>query len=94
MSNLAINEPYSFKTVIDEVKLQAGLQEIARRKPLVHEMQAVSFADALDKGLIVHEKRRADEVMEILKEPKPQLIELRYPEKDAKTDRDYLRVSF
>ena len=57
-------------------------------------MQAVSFADALDKGLIVHEKRRADEVMEILKEPKPQLIELRYPEKDAKTDRDYLRVSF
>ena len=60
----------------------------------MHEMQAISFADALNKGLIVHEKRRADEVMEILKEPKPQLIELRYPEKDAKTDKDYLRVSF
>ena len=60
----------------------------------MHEMQAVSYADALNKGLIVHEKRRADEVMEILNEPEPLLIHLRYPEKDAKTDRDYLRVSY
>ena len=36
--------------------------EIAKRKPLVVDMQAVSYADALAKGLIVHEKRRADEV--------------------------------
>ena len=94
LSNLAVNEPYSFKSVMDEVRLQAGLAEIARRKPLVHEMQGVSYAQALEKGLIVHEKRRADEVMEILKEPKVETIGLRYPEKDAKTERDYLRVSF
>ena len=37
--------------------------EIARRKPLVGEMQAVSYAQALEKGLLVHEKRRPDEVM-------------------------------
>lgn len=35
LSNLAINEPYSFKAVMDEVKVQAGLQELVKRKPLV-----------------------------------------------------------
>jgi large subunit ribosomal protein L20 len=32
---LAVTEPYSFKSVIDEVKVQAGIAEIPRRKPLV-----------------------------------------------------------
>ncbi len=32
---LAVTEPYSFKSVIDEVKVQAGIAEITRRKPLV-----------------------------------------------------------
>ena len=63
LSNLAVNEPYSFKSVMDEVRLQAGMAEIARRKPLVGEMQAVSYAQALEKGLLVHERRRPDEVM-------------------------------
>ena len=54
---------------MDEVKLQANLVEIAKRKPLVVDMQAVSYADAISKGLIVYEKRRADEVMAIIKEP-------------------------
>ena len=55
LANLAVNEPYSFKSVIDEVTLQAGIVEIAKRKPLVAEMQAVSYAEALTKGLIVNE---------------------------------------
>ena len=40
------------------------------------------------------EKRRPDEVQEILKEPKPVMWGLRFPERDAKTDADYMRLSF
>ena len=70
LANIAVNEPFSFKSVMDEVKLQANLVEFAKRKPLIGEMQAVSYDNAISKGLIVFEKRRADEVMEIIKEPK------------------------
>ena len=35
LSSLAQTEPYSFKAVLDEVKVQAGLSEHIRRKPLV-----------------------------------------------------------
>ena len=35
LSQLAIQEPYSFKSVLDEVKVQASLDQIARRKPMV-----------------------------------------------------------
>ena len=48
LANLANNEPYSFKCVFDEVKLQAGLQDVIRRKPFVRQMTAVSFSQALD----------------------------------------------
>ena len=94
LANLAVNEPYSFKSVIDEVSLQSGLVEIAKRKPLVAEMQAVSYADALAQGRIVDEKRRPNEVMNIINEPEPILYGLRFPERDAKTDADYMRISF
>ena len=70
LANLAVNEPYSFKSVIDEVSLQAGMVEIARRKPLVAEMQAVNYADALAKGLIVNEKRRKGDLLATIAEPK------------------------
>ena len=70
LANLAVNEPYSFKSVMDEVKFQANMVEIAKRKPLVVEMQAVNYADAISKGLVVYEKRRADEVMAIIEEPR------------------------
>jgi len=35
LANLANNEPYTFKCIIDEVKLQSGLIEHAKRKPAV-----------------------------------------------------------
>ena len=35
LSNLALNEPYSFKSVVDEVRLQSGLSEHLHRKPIV-----------------------------------------------------------
>ena len=44
LSSLAVTEPYSFKAVMDEVKMQAGLSEIMRKKPLVAQMTGVSYA--------------------------------------------------
>ena len=43
LANLALNEPYSFKCVIDEVRLQANLHEHLNRKPVINQMQGVSF---------------------------------------------------
>ena len=94
LANLALNEPYSFKTVIDEVRLQSGLAEHFRRKPVIDQMTAVSFDEALSKGLLKMEKRRPDEVQAVLAEPKATLYGLRFPERDSKTDADYMRLSF
>ena len=57
-------------------------------------MTEISFDQALEKGYMKMEKRRPDEVREIMKEPKAVLYGLRFPEKDAKTERDYMRLSF
>jgi len=94
LANLALNEPYSFKCVLDEVKLQAGLSEHMHRKPVINQMTGVSFSEALEKGFMKMEKRRPDEVQHIIEEPKAMLYGLRFPEKDAKTSRDYMRLSF
>ena len=94
LANLAVNEPYSFKSVLDEVSLQAGMLDIAKRKPLVAAMQSIKYSDALSKGMIVNEKRRADDVMKIIEEPTANLYGLRFPERDAGTDADYMRISF
>merc|ERR1712060_587952 len=58
------------------------------------QMTSVSFHEAFDKGFLKMEKRRPDEVQQILEEPKAQLFGLRFPEKDGKTERDYMRLSF
>ena len=57
-------------------------------------MTGVSFDQALEKGLLKMEKRRPDEVQQVIEEPKAVLYGLRFPERDAKTDADYMRVSF
>ena len=57
-------------------------------------MTGVSFESALEKGYLKMEKRRADEVRQIIEEPQAKLWGLRNPEKDAKTDADYMRLSF
>ena len=57
-------------------------------------MTGVTFEQALEKGFMKMEKRRPDEVQQIIEEPKAVLYGLRFPEKDAKTDKDHLRLSF
>ena len=57
-------------------------------------MQGVSYSEALERGLLKMEKRRPDEVQQIIDEPKAIIYGLRFPERDAKTDADYMRISF
>ena len=57
-------------------------------------MTGISFDQAIEKGFMKMEKRRPDEVQAVIDEPKPVLWGLRFPEKDAKTDADYMRLSF
>ena len=55
---------------------------------------AISFPEALAKGLITPRKRR-EEIDQIIKEsPKPDIYGLRFPERDSKSDKDYMRISF
>ena len=57
-------------------------------------MTGVSFDEALDKGFLKMEDRKIDEVQAIIEEKKPVFYGLRFPEKDGKTERDYMRLSF
>jgi hypothetical protein len=95
MANLSYTEPYSFKAIVDEVKLQAKISDFIKRKPVIAEMQGVSYATALEKGFIKQQKDfdyERDAVMK--KEENIRLFGLRNPEKDGKTDKDYLRLSY
>ena len=59
-------------------------------------MTAISFPEAMIKGLIKPRTQRPDEIRAILnaEESKALIYGLRFPEKDAKTDKDYMRISF
>ena len=93
LANLAQNEPYSFKCVVDEVKVQANFKHLFDRKPMSIQTTAVSLPEAFARGLLTPRKRK-EEIEHILKEePKPDIYGLRFPEKDGKTDADYMRIS-
>jgi hypothetical protein len=67
-----------------------------RRKPMVIYMTAISFPEAMTKGLIKPRAQRPEEIAAMINfvEPKAQIYGLRFPEKDAKTERDFMRISF
>ena len=94
LGNLAVNEPYSFKAVIDEVKVQAGIAEVTRRKPLVAGITAVTFPEAVKRGLIIERQRPEELKAVIYDEQKANLYGLRFPEKHSKKPEDYMRLSF
>jgi hypothetical protein len=95
MAGLAHAEPFTFKAVVDEVKLQSKISDFIKRKPVIAEMQAISYTAALDKGLIKrHEDFNLERDTVIRKEENLRFFGLRNPEKNAKTDKDYLRLSF
>jgi hypothetical protein len=38
MAGLAYTEPYTFKAVVDEVKLQAKISDFIKRRPVIADM--------------------------------------------------------
>ena len=60
-------------------------------------MQGMSYAQALEKGYLrqtVPTPEEAKEIERQLIEPKAKLYGLRFPEKDAKTPNDYMRITY
>ena len=95
MANLSHTEPFSFKAIVDEVKLQAKLSDFITRKPVINDMQAVSYHAALEKGMIKKQDDYRYEIDSVMKKEEPiRLFGLRFPEKDGKTKEDYMRLSF
>lgn len=98
LANLAVNEPYSFKSVVDEVLRQNDFKEFERSNPKITQQRGLLMAEAIQEGkLRVGGPPSPEELAEIEAAllPKPlDLYGLRYPEKDAKTERDYMRISF
>jgi hypothetical protein len=83
MAGLAHTEPFTFKAIVDEVKLQAKISDFIKRKPVINDMQAVSYKEF---------DLERDAVMK--KDSTMRFFGLRFPEKDGKTDADYMRLSF
>lgn len=95
MAGLAHTEPFTFKAIVDEVKLQSKVSEFMKRKPVIDQMQAVSYHAALERGLIKKQKDFKFEVDAVMKKEDPmRFFGLRFPERDGKTKEDYMRLSF
>jgi len=61
---------------------------------MINAVTAVSLPEAFERGLMI-KRSRPEEIDAIIhNEPKAEIYGLRFPEKDAKTDRDYMRISF
>jgi large subunit ribosomal protein L20 len=97
LSSLAVSEPFSFKSVVQEVNKQSDLQAMMKTSPRYMRISGMSYQQALEKGFLREKAPTPQELAEIEKqliEPKVNLYGLRYPEKDAKTPKDYMRLSY
>ena len=97
LANLAVNEPYSFKSVVDEVVRQNDYKEHDVLNPILRQQRGTLFAEAIQEGkLRVGGPPTPEELAEIeaslLPEP-VHLYGLNNPA-DAKTKNDYMRISF
>ena len=86
LANLAQNEPLAFKSVLDEIVTQADpeMMKVKQRQ--------LAFDEAINQGYIGYGHKGQTDFEE--KTPKLRMFGLRFPEKDAKTDKDYLRTTF
>ena len=100
LADLAINEPYSFKAVVDEVKRQNDFAEFdyENTNRRLKSQRDLTLAEAIATGkLRVGGPPTAEELAEMEKALIPEPLDfmgLRFPERDAKTDADYMRMSF
>ena len=92
LADLAINEPYSFKAVSDEIARQNEFNELDLES--ASQMKRAQYGTTLAEALALGKMRKGpppteEEQEQIMKDliPKPYMNwGLRYPEKDAKTE--------
>ena len=83
LADLAINEPFSFKAIVNEVADQTGIHPMTRNV-----LQAIPLEEAIQREYLKY--GQVDE--EIKKAPKLQVLGLRHPEREFDEEEDYLRV--
>ena len=96
LSDLAVNEPFSFKAVLEEVNKQSDLAAMMRSTPKYVKAHGMNYAQAIEAGYIKEgfiSKEQAAEIEKSLIEPQVRIYGLRN-EKDAKTPQDYMRISY
>lgn len=96
LADLAINEPFSFKSVVEEVNKQTDLVAMMKAAPKYLKASGMSYASAMQAGLIkdgLISREEAAEIERKLIEPDLRIYGLRN-EKDAKTPKDYMRISY
>ena len=52
LADLAVYEPYSFKSVVDEIKMQTNFVELEKRKPKLINQRGMLYAEAMQNGLL------------------------------------------
>ncbi len=85
LSDLAKNEPYTFKAVVNEVVTQV------QPELLQEEKAEMTYQEAFDKGYIGWNFVSEEDMPN---RPTLKWWGLRYPEKDGRTEADYLRASY
>ena len=96
LADLAINEPFSFKSVIEEVNKQTDLVAMMKSAPKYIKSAGINYQQAIEKGFLregLISKEEAAEIEARLIEPKANIYGLRNPE-DGKTKKDYMRLGF
>jgi hypothetical protein len=96
LSDLAINEPFSFKAVVDEVDKQADLVAMMKSAPKYVKAHGMNYAQAMQAGYIkdgVISKGEAAEIERKMIETPIKIYGLRN-EKDARTSKDYMRLGY
>ena len=97
LAELAVTEPFSFKAVVEEVNKQADLKAMMKCGPKYLKIGGVSFNQALEKGFLrttAPTPKELEEIEKSLIEPQNTMFGLRFPQKDAKTPKDYMRLSY
>ena len=99
LADLAVNEPLSFKAVSDEIARQNNFNfSSLRSSKRFKETRGPDLEAAFKSGSLRQGKAPSKEEiaqMEAAMIPKDFVpYKLRYPERDAKTDADYMRISF
>lgn len=96
LASLAVNEPFSFKAVIEEVNKQTDLVSMMKAAPKYLKAAGMSYQLALEKGFLKEGTISAEEAEALEKrliEPQVKIMGLRN-EKDAKTPKDYMRLTY